>query len=66
LLLEALKFVIPVGDAHPMMRHLQVLIKFYSLLAKLEEVEGVAINPGEPGNLSVPIRFYYRIRELNF
>mmetsp|Transcript_8820 Transcript_8820/g.15977 ORF Transcript_8820/g.15977 Transcript_8820/m.15977 type:complete len:95 (-) Transcript_8820:41-325(-) len=43
--LEALKFVIPVGDAHPMMRPVQVLIKFYSLRAKLEEVEGLVVNP---------------------
>jgi hypothetical protein len=41
--LEALKFVIPVGA--PMMRHVQDLIKFYSLLANLEEVEGLVINP---------------------
>jgi hypothetical protein len=25
-----------------------------------------AVFSGGPGNLSIPIRFYYRIRELNF
>jgi hypothetical protein len=27
---------------------------------------GCACNLGRPGNLSIPIRFYYWIRELNF
>jgi hypothetical protein len=27
---------------------------------------GLRSVPGRPGNLSIPIRFYYRIRELNF
>jgi hypothetical protein len=35
-------------------------------MCSLVDTTGSPRRPGGPGNLSIPIRFYYRIRELNF